>query len=100
MTIRVVLDWALQRAGCAGALMPMSAWCRHDADSNTRDVTSGDVNRAGSVRAIDQVVVGSCNVALRAAAAALRVGSDFGEGAMAPARSSRYARRATLVNTK
>jgi hypothetical protein len=25
MTIHVVLDWALQRAGCAGALMPMSA---------------------------------------------------------------------------
>jgi hypothetical protein len=25
MTIRVVLDWALQRAGCADALMPMSA---------------------------------------------------------------------------
>jgi hypothetical protein len=25
MTIRVVLDWARQRAGCTGALMPMSA---------------------------------------------------------------------------
>ena len=43
MTIRVVLDWALQRAGCTGALMPMSAGCRRDADSNTRDVTSGAV---------------------------------------------------------
>jgi hypothetical protein len=76
-----VLLWsALKRADVmAGALMSDERGCGRDADSNTRDVASGAAI-AQLARSI-KLLGGSCNVALRAAAAALRVGSDCGEGA-------------------
>jgi hypothetical protein len=79
----LVLLWsALERARRdAGTLMSNERGCGRDADSNTRDVTSGAAIARGQFARSIKLLGGSCNVALRAAAAALRVGCDFGEGA-------------------
>jgi hypothetical protein len=70
-----------------------------DADTEARDLKS---NAAFARHARDQSTSceGAEDLALRALAAALRVRRDFGGCATAPTRTSRYARRASLVNTK
>ena len=52
-----------------------------NADSNTRDVMSNAVIARGYLARSIKKLWESCNVALKAAAAALRVGCDGGEGA-------------------
>jgi len=78
-----VLLWsALERAD----VMPARG-CRMSADAGVTPtairVTWRRARRSRAVSSRDQSIcwAGSCNVALRAAAAALRVGSDIGEGA-------------------
>lgn len=81
MTIAVVLDCALERAEVCRRADDDERGCGRDADSNTRDVTSGAVIARGQLARSIKLLGGSCNVALRAAAEALRVGCDCGEGA-------------------
>jgi hypothetical protein len=59
--------------------MPNERGCGRDADSNTRDVMSGAVIARGQLARSIKLLEGSCSVALRAAAGALRVVSDCGE---------------------
>ena len=75
------VECARARRRDAGALMLDERGCGRGAESNTRDVTSGAVIARGQLARSIKLWGGNCNVALRAAAAALRVGSDNGEGA-------------------
>jgi len=79
--VRAVVECARARRRDAGALMSDERACGRDADSNTRDVTSGAVIARGQFARSIKLLGESCTVALRAAAAALRVGSDSAEGA-------------------
>jgi hypothetical protein len=57
MTIRVVLDCALQRAEVHRRTDFDERGCRRNADSNARDLRSDAVIARAGVRAIDQLVV-------------------------------------------
>src|SRR5687768_16484943 len=74
--VRAVVECARARRRDAGARMSDERGCGRDADSNTRDVTSGAAIARGQFARSIKLLGGSCNVALRAAAAALRVGCD------------------------